>query len=88
MAMTTEKLEEMFRQADFSAGTGFKDELRNRLFSAKPRAKILPMFGALSDDALEQVAAAGTPNIGEGIQRKPDGEESDKLPAKSRIKRL
>ncbi len=64
MAITTEKLEEMFRQADFSAGSPLKEELRQKLFAPKPKAKILPMRGALSDDSLGFVNAAGSPDTG------------------------
>lgn len=56
----TERLENMFRQADFTRGSSFQEELRNRLFGERKRAKILPMTGAMSDDMLEMVAAAGT----------------------------
>ncbi|MCR5675934.1 MAG: hypothetical protein K6G16_09520 [Lachnospiraceae bacterium] len=58
--MTIERMEEMFRQADFSAGSPLKEELRKRLFGAGgARARIVSMPGALSDDDLSMVSAAG-----------------------------
>ena len=62
MAMTIEQLEDLFRRADFTEGTNVQEDLRKRLFARKTRAKVLPMYGALSDDALGFVNAAGDPN--------------------------
>ena len=64
--MKTQELENLFRQADFTSGSDFQEELRGRLFGARQRAKILPMTGALSDDMLELVAAAGKPDQPDG----------------------
>ena len=72
--MTTEKLEDMFRRADFTAGSSFKEDLRNRLFASKPKQKatILPMFESLSDEELGLVNAAGSPDLPRTV--KPQGQ--------------
>ena len=60
-------VEELFRKADFTAGSNYKDELRNKLFAAKtaqtakPVKKTAnvyhPVFGrGLSDDELGMAA--------------------------------
>ena len=57
------KLEDLFKNADFSSETDFKETLRNRLFGANAKQNQVGGLRRLSLDDISMVNAAGDVHV-------------------------